>query len=90
MIKHYRIQIIGKVQGVWFRKYTKEAAMSYNVKGMVKNEIDGRVYIQAEGEEKDLTSFVQWLHKGSPLSKVKEVVWEEGIVQHYSEFKISR
>jgi acylphosphatase len=89
-MKHYRIHIIGTVQGVWFRKYTKEAALSYHVRGMVKNEIDGSVYIEAEGEEEDLKSFIQWLYKGSPLSKVKEVNWEEGSLQHFTGFDISR
>ena len=89
-MKHYRIHIIGTVQGVWFRKYTKEAALSYYVRGMVKNEIDGSVYIEAEGEEEDLKSFIQWLYEGSPLSKVKEVNWEEGSLQHFTGFDISR
>ena len=89
-MKHYRIHIIGTVQGVWFRKYTKEAALSYHVRGMVKNEIDGSVYIEAEGEEEDLKSFIQWLYTGSPLSKVEEVRWEEGELQYFKGFSISR
>ncbi len=90
MVKNYRINVLGKVQGVWFRKYTKEAATSYHIRGLVKNEIDGSVYIEAEGEEKDLNSFLQWLHKGSPLSTVEQIKWEEGLIKGYTEFKISR
>ena len=36
MVKNYRIHVIGTVQGVWFRKYTKEAALGYNLLGLVK------------------------------------------------------
>jgi acylphosphatase len=90
VIKHYRIHVRGTVQGVWFRKYTKEAALSYHLKGMVKNKIDGSVYIEAEGEEENLESFVGWLYTGSPLSKVEEVKWEEGSLRHFSRFDISR
>ena len=90
MVKNYRIHVIGTVQGVWFRKYTKEAALGYNLLGLVKNEQDGNVYIEAEGDEKDLGSFIEWLYTGSPLSKVKEVKWEEGSLQHFSQFEISQ
>ena len=90
MIKHYRIYVIGTVQGVWFRKYTKEAALSYNVLGLVRNEHDGNVYIEAEGDEKNLKSFIDWLYTGSPLSIVKEVKWEEGSLRQFTQFDISR
>lgn len=89
MIKNYRIKVTGRVQGVWFRKYTKEAALRYNLTGLVRNENDGSVYVEAEGEEEDLEVFIQWLYAGSPLSKVKEVKWEEGSLQHFNRFDIS-
>ncbi len=90
MIKNYQINVLGTVQGVWFRKYTKEAAVAYNLVGRVKNDFDGSVYVEAEGEEENLKSFIAWLNKGSPLSKVREVKWEEGTLQHYTQFEISR
>lgn len=90
MVKNYHIQVKGKVQGVWFRKYTMEAAVAKGLVGIVKNELDGSVYIEAEGKEEDLQSFVQWLYKGSPLSNVREVRWEEGSLRHYARFDISR
>lgn len=90
MHKNYQIHVIGIVQGVWFRKYTREKAISHNLVGFVKNEPDGSVYVEAEGQEADIELFLKWLHKGSPLSKVDKVAWEEGIVQRYSGFKISR
>ena len=51
MVKNYHIQVLGIVQGVWFRKYTKESADVYSLKGYVKNESDGSVYIEVEGED---------------------------------------
>lgn len=90
MVKHYRITVKGKVQGVWFRKYTREAAISRNLSGLVKNERNGTVYIESEGNKNDLQSFVQWLYKGSPLSKVEEVYWEEGACKNFSGFVIIR
>lgn len=90
MIKHYRIYVQGIVQGVWFRKYTFEQALSCNLKGMVRNEADGRVYSEAEGKEKDLKSFISKLEIGPPLSVVTSVTWEEGEFKQYTKFEISR
>lgn len=90
MIKNYNIRVIGKVQGVWFRKYTKEAALGFHLKGSVRNDSDGSVFIEAEGKESDLKLFIEWLHNGSPLSRVEKVSWKEGSVQGLGDFGISR
>lgn len=89
-MKHYRIYVRGRVQGVWFRKYTCEKALGCNLKGMVKNEVDGSVYAEAEGEEKDLKTFIAKLETGPPLSHVTSVTWEESSLKQYASFEISR
>ena len=76
--KRYSIIVNGKVQGVWFRKYTQQAANLNDLNGFVQNKTDGTVYIEAEGEETNLKLLIQWLEKGSPLSEVKDVVASEG------------
>ena len=88
-ILHYTILVKGKVQGVWFRKYTKEKAEALGLKGYVKNEVNNDVYIEAEGSIEILTNFIEWLYEGSPFSRVSEVVVELGELQNYSEFDIS-
>ena len=88
-ILHYNILVKGKVQGVWFRKYTKEKAEVLGLKGYVKNEVSNNVYIEVEGAIDILTKFIEWLHEGPPFSKVSEVVYESGELQNYSEFNIS-
>ena len=88
-ILHYNILVKGKVQDVWFRKYTKEKAEALGLKGYVKNEVDNNVYIEAEGSINILTDFIEWLYEGSPYSKVSEVVYGSGELQNYSEFDIS-
>jgi len=90
MIKNYQIQVIGKVQGVWFRKYTFDEAVKLNIMGYVRNEQNGAVYVEAEGEESDLNKLLRFLEQGSPMSKVESVNYELAAVQHYTEFKISR
>ena len=88
-IIHYDIIVRGKVQGVWFRKYTKDKADELGIMGFVKNDLEKTVYIKAEGSVEVLSEFVEWLHKGSPLSNVSEVIYDNCIdFQGYTEFEI--
>jgi len=76
-MKIYNISVKGKVQGVWFRKYTQEKATKLGLVGFVMNKNDGSVYIETTGKEEILNDFVNWLKtKGSPLSKVDQVIIE--------------
>jgi len=87
---HYNIVVKGSVQGVWFRKFTKENADKLNLYGFVKNELEGTVYIEAEGVTEVLEQFIDRLRIGSPLSKVSEVIFESTEFQHYTTFEIRR
>lgn len=45
--------------------------------GFARNEDDGSVYIEAEGEEGDLRRFVDWCrYEGSPSAEIKKVEFE--------------
>lgn len=90
MKKHYTIRIKGKVQGVGFRFSCMEVAYKYNVKGFVRNRSDRSVYVEAEGEEANLNLFREWCQKGPVWARITEVVEEEGELQHYTSFEISR
>ncbi len=90
MTLHYNITVTGRVQGVWFRKYTQEAALSFGVKGFVENSQNGSVYVEAEGSQMELNHFLNWLEKGSPMSRVDKVVHSEGEPIGFSTFVIRR
>jgi len=83
----YQINVIGRVQGVWFRKYSVQKARELGLMGFVRNEMDRSVYIEAEGTLEQLNEFVKWLYKGSPLSKVTRVVYEKGPLKNYNAFE---
>lgn len=87
---HYKINVKGIVQGVWFRKYTKDEAERLGLKGFVKNEINGNVYTEVEGPKMDVNDFIKWIHKGSPRSKVEKVSYEKGDFIGFESFKITR
>ena len=81
--------IFGKVQGVWFRKYTFEKAKDLNIVGIVKNLNNGSVLVKFSGEKKNIDKFKKWLIIGSPLSKVENINFSfKNISSNYSSFKI--
>jgi acylphosphatase len=89
-MKHFNITITGKVQGVFFRKYTLEQAIQLGVKGFVRNEPNGNVYCEVEGEGLELQQFIEWCQKGSPMSDVAKVEIVEGVFWGFTHFTIQR
>jgi len=88
-MKIIKANIFGKVQGVWFRKYTFEKAKELNMVGMVKNLKNGSVLVRFSGKQKNIDKFKKWLRIGSPLSKVENINFSfENINSNYSYFKI--
>jgi len=49
----------GRVQGVGFRWHTAKIAREFEVAGTVENLSDGRVYLHAEGSEREVLSFIE-------------------------------
>ena len=84
------IRVKGKVQGVYFRYHTLQKANEIGLKGFVRNEPDGSVYIEAEGEEFKVFELEKWCHNGPPAASVKEVVIEDSPIQNYMSFEIRR
>jgi acylphosphatase len=83
-----RAIVSGKVQGVWFRKYTKTKADQLGIKGYVKNQPDGTVLVRAEGPLEEMKIFKQWLHIGSPASQVEQVTIEQIKPEGFTSFEI--
>jgi len=77
-MKHINIKIYGDVQGVCFRYDSKEKADELELAGFVRNEPDGTVYIEVEGEEDALNKFLEWCEKGPKFAKVEQVEFESG------------
>ena len=78
------------MQGVFFRASTKEKADALNISGMVRNEPDGSVYVEAEGEEENLKAFIQWCQQGPPRASVQKLDLFEGAVKNFRGFFIER
>lgn len=81
--------ITGKVQRVGFRDFVQNAAANLKLVGLVRNNQDGSVFVLAQGEPESLREFVEYLHEGSSLSKVKGVAVEWGTaVNLYEDFSV--
>lgn len=63
----------GRVQGVFFRAFTRDRAKSLGLKGYVRNLPDGSVEVYAEGDEGKLRELIDFLHEGSSYSSVEDV-----------------
>jgi len=89
-MKCLQIIIRGKVQGVWFRVSTRNKAQELSVCGIVKNQLDGSVYVEAEGDENSLKHFIEWCYEGSEFSRVDTVEISEMERNFFSDFQIKR
>lgn len=84
-----RVVVSGLVQGVFFRHYTKEHALRYNLTGWVKNRPDGKVEAVFEGKKENLSRMANWCYQGSPSSQVIGVdIEHEEPTGEFSRFQI--
>jgi len=74
-----RAVISGRVQGVFFRRETKQAAQRYGVLGWVKNQMDATVAAVFEGPKENVDSILEWCKQGPPHANVEhvKVEWED-------------
>ena len=79
-----KAKVSGKVQGVWFRKYTLDSARDLAIVGMVKNLVDGSVLVNASGKDENLREFKRFLENGSPKSRVDKIdySWEDSSIKY--------
>lgn len=72
------LYIEGRVQGVFYRGFTRDLAHSLGLKGWVKNLRDGRVDALLEGEKGLIEKVIKGCYTGPPGARVSniEVTWE--------------
>ncbi len=84
-----QIKVIGKVQGVFFRKSTQDKARELGIKGWVKNEADGTVLTEIEGNDEQVRQMLDWLKIGPGRAKVEKLeVVEKGKDKGHNSFEI--
>jgi len=88
MIKSINIIAKGLVQGVFFRKTMKDNAEKLGLLGFVENRNDQTVYIEVEGEESKIETFIANCWLGSPKSNVSDLDINNQEIKNYKSFKI--
>ena len=82
--------VSGKVQGVYFRQNTLQAANGRGVFGWVRNLPDGRVEAVFEGDEAAVNKMVEWCRSGPPSARVDSLdAKSEKYIGEFSSFSIT-
>jgi acylphosphatase len=68
-----RVQIRGRVQGVFFRAEARARAESLGVAGWIRNADDGSVEAVFEGGDEQVESLLGWCRRGPAGANVEEV-----------------
>jgi acylphosphatase len=72
-MQRLHVVVRGRVQGVYFRASTQEAAWRLGLCGWVRNCPDGSVELVAEGPLERLEQLLEWCRCGPPAAQVEAV-----------------
>jgi acylphosphatase len=71
------IRVTGRVQGVFFRAWTRDQAQALGVSGWIRNCPDGRVEAHVEGDEAAVERMLEHLRRGPPAASVEDLrTWD--------------
>jgi acylphosphatase len=82
--RHLRIH--GRVQGVFYRESMLREAKRLEVRGWVRNCIDGSVEAIVQGAPDAVDTLIAWTRRGPEHAQVEHIVVSEG-AGHYTRFE---
>lgn len=89
MIKQTRILIEGRLQGMQFRLKTEEKARQLGLVGFVRILSDGRIEIEAQGEDPQLEALLAWCQEEPHGSQIKSILYRyDEISKQYGDFSV--
>ena len=65
--------VSGRVQGVWYRAFTREQAQARHVTGFARNQPDGSVAFSLTGERSQIEEVLAAMREGPPLARVDRI-----------------
>ena len=84
-----RVRVTGRVQGVSYRYYAQQEAVSLGLTGWVRNEVDGSVELHLEGPRDAVDSMVDWCRQGPSAARVREVAVREAVERGGPGFEVT-
>jgi acylphosphatase len=82
------LSITGRVQGVFFRAWSREQADELGVRGWIRNRPDGHVEAHVEGKQAAVESMIERLGRGPPAADVDDLrIWDADICD-FDDFEV--
>ena len=72
-LERWQLTIEGHVQGVGFRSCCRRRALELGISGWVRNRLDGKVEVQAEGAPHSIAELRAWCEQGPQRARVLQV-----------------
>lgn len=82
------LSITGRVQGVFFRAWSREQADELGVRGWIRNRPDGHVEAHVEGDEAAVETMIERLRGGPPAAQVDDVRTWDADVCDFDDFEV--
>ena len=82
------VRVTGRVQGVFYRAWTREQAHALGVHGGVRNCPDGSVEAHAEGDEQAVEELVVRMRDGPAGASVSELTAETTEPEDFHNFSV--
>ena len=71
------VRVYGRVQGVFYRAWSRDQAVRLGVTGWIRNCPDGRVEAHVEGDEAAVEQMIGCLRRGPPAAQVEDIrLWD--------------
>jgi len=82
------VRVTGRVQGVFFRAWTREKAREHGIQGWIRNCPDGSVEAHLEGDEGAINWLIDLIADGPPGSRVDHVRTTDAELEDLSGFEV--
>jgi len=80
--------VSGRVQGVFFRGWTRDEARQLGVAGWVRNCPDGSVEAHIEGEEAAVDQLIAMMRSGPSGAEVDDLTVDEASAEQLESFEV--
>ena len=82
------VRVTGRVQGVFFRAWTRDEAETLGVTGWIRNCSDGSVETHVEGRADDVHELIETIREGPPGARVDKVEIETADPEGHRSFEV--
>lgn len=83
-----KLTLYGQVQGVFFRQTAKQQADQRNLTGHIRNNPDGSVTLQVEGDSTGINEFIDWCKLGPKDAQVEKIEIEDSSPTNETGFSV--